>query len=309
MTILKRHFALVALGAAVALGALSIPGSSQEKARALKGFNLGASYLGIEMDEVTADNMAAHKLTAERGVIVRAVQKDSPAADATLQEKDVILDYDGMPVISVAQFSRLVQETPAGRKVSLGVSRDGKKLTLTARIGKREGPVLLRSDSGRWVPDVGRPFEFGGPDGGGQFGRNFSFGAPGGGNFFQFEVPEGASPRALLMPRFNRPALGVTLDGLTEQMGEYLGVPGKRGALITSVAEGTPAAAARLRAGDVVIAADDRPVDEPADIARAVDRRAGEKLQLKIVRDKKEISVEVELPKTGSGRPSSGYRL
>ncbi len=44
--------------------------------------NSSGSYLGISMDDVTAANMSKYKLASERGVIVRSVQKSSPAEDA-----------------------------------------------------------------------------------------------------------------------------------------------------------------------------------------------------------------------------------
>ena len=263
--------------------------------RVIDRFMTGSSYLGIEMDEVTADNMATYKLGAERGVIVRSVQKGSPAADAEIHEKDVITDYDGMPVLSTMQLSRLVQETPAGRKVGLGVSREGKKVNLTAKIGKRDGPVLLRSDGWQSGP-MEREFQFG-PEG----------------RAFRFEIPNGQGPFAFSLPPGrgegfeSRPLLGVTLQPLTEQMAEFLGVTGKRGALVTSVNEGSPAATAKLRAGDVVVRAGDRAIEDPQDLARAVERAAGEKLDLKVVRDKREITVTVELPK--ESRNTRGFRL
>jgi serine protease Do len=263
--------------------------------RIVDRFIAGNSYLGIEMEEVTADNMATYKLGAERGVIVRNVQKGSPAADAEIHEKDVITDYDGMPVISTTQLSRLVQETPAGRKVALGVSREGKKVSLTAKIAKRDGPVLLRSEGWQSGP-MERGFQFG-PDG-----PNFSFQIPNGKGPFAFSLPFGRGEAGEA-----RPLLGVMLQPLTEQMAEFLGVAGKRGALVTSVNEGSPAAAAKLRAGDVVVRAGDRAVEDPQDLARAVERAAGEKLDLKVVRDKREITITVELPK--ESRSSRGFRL
>ena len=116
----------------------------------------GGAYLGIEMEDVTTDNMASYKLASERGVIVRNVVKGSPAEAAGLQEKDVILQYAGTAVFSARQMSRLVRETPVGRKVELAVSRDGKPLTLTAKIGKRERGARIAEEE----PDVlmfGRP--------------------------------------------------------------------------------------------------------------------------------------------------------
>jgi S1-C subfamily serine protease len=76
---------------------------------------------------------------------------------------------------------------------------------------------------------------------------------------------------------------------------------------VTSVQAGSAAAAARLKAGDVIVRAGDRAVEDPDDVARAIERRAGEKLDLKVVRDRKEITIIVEVPKD-SGNPR-GYRM
>ena len=127
------------------------------------------------MENVTADNMSSYKLSAELGVIVRTVEKGSPAEAANLREKDVILEYAGMPVFSTMQLTRLVQETPEGRTVNLVISRDGKKLDLNVKMGKREGPL-----------SQGERPEF-------DHDRNWGFGGPGG-RSFGFEVPEGRLP-------------------------------------------------------------------------------------------------------------------
>jgi serine protease Do len=258
---------------------------------------MGGSYLGIEMENVTAENMGSYKLSAERGVIVRSVEKRSPAEAANLQEKDVILEYAGMPVFSTMQLSRLVQETPEGRGVNLVISRDGKKLDLNVKLGKREGP---HSPGERPEFDFDRSWGFGGPGG-----RAFGFEVPEGGLPFGFSFPPGRDEEIV---RAGRPRLGVTLQALTDQMGEYLGVPDKKGALVTSVAEGSAAAAADLKAGDVIVRAGEKVIANPDDLSRAIRQKdPGEKLELKAIRDKKEISLTVELPK--DEKKSGGFRL
>ena len=237
------------------------------------------SYLGIQMDDVTASNMSKYKLAGERGVIVRSVQAGSPAIDAKLQEDDVILEYAGEKVWSASQFMRLVEETPPGRKVELGVSRDGKRITLTAQIGTRE----RRSDFGGEAPQ--------------DFGRLFP-----------------NMPGLRIMPNdggfsadenTRKPRLGVTLLTLTDQLGESLGVPGKQGALVSSVVAGSPSAG-KLRPLDVIIQADGSEVREPADLIRMVNNKSQGNVTLKVIRDKKEISVVVNIPSNpsegGSGR-------
>ena len=270
--------------------------SPQQRVFRVKPFMAG-SYLGIEMENVTADNMSLYKLSAELGVIVRTVEKGSPAEAANLREKDVILEYAGMPVFSTMQLTRLVQETPEGRTVNLVISRDGKKLDLNVKMGKREGPLSQGE----------RP--------GFDHDRNWGFGGPGG-RSFEFEVPEGRLPFGFSFPpgrdgeiiRPDRPRLGVTLQSLTDQMGEYLGVPDRKGALVTSVVEGSAAAAANIKAGDVIVRAGERVIADPDDLLRAIRQKdQGEKLELKAIRDKKEISLTVELPK--DGKKPGGFSL
>jgi serine protease Do len=297
--ILDRRFKTGVSALALALAAIlpvGLEASPQQGVFRVKPF-MGGSYLGIEMENVTADNMASYKLSAEQGVIVRTVEKGSPAEAANLQEKDVILQYAGMPVFSTMQLTRLVQETPEGRSVNLVISRDGKKLDLNVKLGKREGPLSLGERPGL---DHDQGWGFGGPSG-----RSFGFEVPEGRFPFGFTIPPGRDEEII---RPDRPRLGVTLQSLTDQMGEYLGVPDRKGVLVTSVAEGSAAAAANIKAGDVIVKAGERVIADPDDLLRAIRQRdPGEKLELKAIRDKKEISLTVELPK--DGKKPGGYSL
>ena len=252
-------------------------------------------YLGIQMEDVTSNDVAKHILSGERGVIVKQVEKGSPAETAKIQEKDVILEFSGMPVLSAAQLSRMVHETPVGRKVDIVVSRDGRKLNLTAQIGEREGqPGLGRNYD--MLPGDGRGFEFFGPEG-----RAFRFRVPGGNQFF-YQMP-GMGGRVLEGQR-----LGLNVEPLSDQMAEFLGVKERRGVLVTSVAKDSPAAS-KLKAGDVVVQADGQNVYSPDDLARIVQRKEGGSIDLKIVRDKRDLTVTVDLPNTGSPKERRGFRL
>ncbi len=42
-----------------------------------------------------------------------------------MKKGDIVVEFDGEHVRSVRQFTRLVQETPAGRKIQTSVIRDG----------------------------------------------------------------------------------------------------------------------------------------------------------------------------------------
>ena len=147
--VVKNRFKYSVLAVALTFTA-ALPAALQAQPQSAGSVSspMGGSYLGIEMENVNAENMALYKLTDERGVIVRTVEKGSPAEAANLQERDVILGYAGTPVFSTMQMMRLVQETPEGRKVNLVASRDGKKLDLTVKIGKSEGPLSLGGPPG-----------------------------------------------------------------------------------------------------------------------------------------------------------------
>ncbi|HEX6908535.1 MAG TPA: PDZ domain-containing protein, partial [Terriglobales bacterium] len=83
------------------------------------------SYLGIDTRDVTHERMVALKLNEERGVEITMVDQDAPAGKAGLREQDVILSFNGQPVEGVAELRRMIHETPPGRTVTLGISRNG----------------------------------------------------------------------------------------------------------------------------------------------------------------------------------------
>ncbi len=275
-SMLTKKYSLACAGVIlIILGATSPLPAQRQPVRPIVRFGLNGAYFGIEMEDVTADNMSKYKLTSETGVIVRSVEKGSPAEAAHLQEGDVILEYAGLPVFSSSALARMVQETPVNRTVSLTVSRDGKKLNLTVKLGERAGAPVPGAGFEVITPDNIRRFDFG---------RGLFFSVPRNG-------------RSLLRSAPARPQLGVTIESLTDQMASFLGVPGKKGVLVMSVTAGSPAAST-LKAGDVIVAMDGKPVAEPNDLTQALAGKiAGSKIELKVVRERKEISVSIEFPK------------
>ena len=82
------------------------------------------SQLGVvvrDLDEAGLKGAAG----AASGVRIDDVDQDGAAAKAGLREGDIVVDVDGERIRSARQFSRLIQETPVGRSVNLGVVRDG----------------------------------------------------------------------------------------------------------------------------------------------------------------------------------------
>jgi hypothetical protein len=75
------------------------------------------SWIGVSVRDVVADDVSKMKLPGPEGVVVEEVTRESPAETAGLKAGDVIVEFDGDRVRSTRQFTRLVQETPSGRKV------------------------------------------------------------------------------------------------------------------------------------------------------------------------------------------------
>lgn len=243
--------------------------------------NLSGAYLGITMEDVTAVNMSQYKLNSERGVIVRSVQPGSPAEKASLREKDVLIEFGGHPIWSSFELSRLVQETPVGRKVDLGISRDGNRMTLNATIERRDTGRV--ADRGKLPP------------------RQWSIPDP---NAFPFRRPD-APDQSENSSADKKPQLGVTIQPLTDQLAEFFGVPGKKGVLISSVISGSPSDG-KLKSGDVIIAADDMNINNPEELTMFVRNAKPGEIKLKIIRNKKESIVPISL---SSEESKKGYRL
>src|SRR5580700_8802911 len=114
----------------------------------------GGSYLGVDTRDLTPDRLSALHLKDERGVEVTMVDQDAPAGKAGLKEQDVILTLNGNDVQSVEQLRRMIRETPPGRVVTLGVSRDGQMMSIKVELGDRK-----QNHSYNFGPD-GKQFKF-----------------------------------------------------------------------------------------------------------------------------------------------------
>ncbi|MGE5763744.1 MAG: S1C family serine protease [Mycobacterium leprae] len=120
-----------------------------------------------------------------------------------------------------------------------------------------------------------------------------------------FAIPAGTvvdvARQLLEKGRAEHAYLGVQLGEVTPQVAESLGLSAARGALVLDVINGGPADRAGLRPGDVVVAVDGAAVDTVEELQGALRRhRPGDRLTLRVVRDRKERDVQVTL----ADRPS-----
>jgi serine protease Do len=117
------------------------------------------SYLGIGIQEITAERAKSLKLREEAGVEITRVAHDSPADKAGLKEGDVVLQYNGVKVEGLEQLSRLVRETPVGREAKLDIFRNGAPQTLMAKVGEHPALPGMPDGFGFRMPDVPRTIQ------------------------------------------------------------------------------------------------------------------------------------------------------
>jgi serine protease Do len=280
--------AVTGLAAVVILAAPLVYGQAPPAERAPTQRGQRIDMFGFPGSSIGASIRDMDGTDAQRtGVVVEEVEPGSAAEKGGLKKADVITRFAGEEVRSARQFSRLVQETPAGRTVSAMVVRDGKttELKITPEDRPRagifiDGDRLSRSfDSQRLEEQMGRlndrlrnlpPFDF-----------NLDLDVPG----------------------RERPRLGVSVQPLTPQLAGYFGA--KEGVLVSSVTDDSPASRAGLKAGDVIVSVNSQTISSRADLTRVV-TGAGPNVDITIgiVRDRKESSVKARLDDVRAQRPA-----
>lgn len=90
--------------------------------------------------------------------------------------------------------------------------------------------------------------------------------------------------------------IGVSIQSLTEEIAGALGLEDTSGALVANVLEGSPAASAGVRSGDVVTAIGAQPVDTPKALSRAVaELEPGTTAQLTVWRNGEAVELAVTI--------------
>ena len=90
--------------------------------------------------------------------------------------------------------------------------------------------------------------------------------------------------------------LGVAIQDLTQDLAKSFGLKQAKGALVSSVAEDSPAQRAGLKQGDVIVAYQGKPVEDAAALQREVTHTpVNTKATLKIIRDGREQEVTVTI--------------
>jgi serine protease Do len=237
-------------------------------------------YLGVELTDVDQEKAQALKLKEVRGAVITLIDHDAPAGQIGLKVNDVVLQLNGQNVEGAEQLRRMLKEIPPGRKVSIEISRDGNIQTMAVELADRR---VLGHDV--WNK-IGNDGEVSAPP-------------PGMG------ILSGSGDAPLAGGGFHLPFfgsslnVGVMVEPLTSQMAEYLGVPS--GLMVKQVTRKSEAAAAGLKAFDVILKVGSEPVTNLAGWDRALRSNQGKPVQVTVLRDKKQLTLTLQVDSKHKG--------
>ena len=132
-------------------------------------------------------------------------------------------------------------------------------------------------------------------------GVNTAIFSPNGGNVgIAFAIPSSIAKQIVNDLRddgdVTRGFLGVSIQDVTRDIANSVGLPTARGALVTQLTDGAPAASAGIKAGDIIVEVNGQPIDDAKDLSRTVGSIAPEeKVNIKIWRQGKNIKLKVKL--------------
>jgi serine protease Do len=230
------------------------------------------SYLGVDISDVSTERLSALKLKEEKGVEVTMVDEDAPAGKAGIKEHDVILSMNGTSIESQVQLKRMIRETPPGRVVTFGISRDGQPMTIKVQLADRRKQYA-------WVGPKMKDFHV--------------------------EIPSISINPEIEIPQINVVVVrssarsGLMVENITAQLGEFFGVKDGNGVLVRAVEKGSRGEKAGFRAGDIIVKINDKPVHDTGDFTDVMHSRESGTVSVGVIRDKKEQNLNLELPPHG----------
>lgn len=244
--------------AIVAVAGVTDAGAKEkEKKRDRDRDRVHSGYIGVYMQELTDDVREGLNIKVAEGVLISGVADDSPAAEAGLDDGDVVVSVNGTKVGAPDDLRRAVRDLEPGAKATLEVVRDGDTRTLTVTVGERP-----QSEWG-W---------FSGPD------------AP--------RAPEFRRAFAMMAG----PRLGIQAHELSDELGEYFDVKKGEGVLVLGVDEESVAAKAGVEAGDIVQKIDDAKIGDVDDLRESLrEFEKGDEFTVTVLRHGKARSLKATM--------------
>ncbi len=131
-------------------------------------------WLGIRIQPLTADLAPSFGAREGEGVLVAAVMPGSPAEVGGLKTGDVIVGFEGQKTGEVQELQRAVAGTTPGTVARMLVLRDGRRETLSVKVGEKpsDEPATASRGASSWglsvrpiTPELRRQFKLSSDDG------------------------------------------------------------------------------------------------------------------------------------------------
>ena len=211
-------------------------------------------------------------------VEIVGVESKSPAELSKLKEGDILIKIDGKEIVSSPALSSAVRARKPGTDVMFQVERDGKSMDVKVKLGeysedeaRRELETLFPRLFPMTRPEPGTP-------------KSRSY------------APSTPSPNLFRYSLEKRRYIGVTLQDLTAEQAESFGVKDGTGLWVAELDPEGPAKKSGIKVGDVIVRAEGKKVETAAEISELIqDKNKGDKIRIDLVRDKKPLTLEVEI--------------
>jgi serine protease Do len=95
-------------------------------------------YMGVYLADLSKVSYEKFEVSEMRGTLIKKVVNESPADEAGLMSKDVLITFGGEKIYSDNQLSRILKTYKIGDKVKLEVIREGKLEKLKITLGDRD---------------------------------------------------------------------------------------------------------------------------------------------------------------------------
>ena len=228
-------------------------------------------FLGVYVDEVTSKIADDYGVKAGEGVLVTGTVDGSAADEIGLRSNDILLKLNGATLTGPAELRVQIQKHKAGDKVSVVYKRGGKTKSAEAALTARKHDSMF--------------FSKGDDD------KHFVWSDKGElGDKVKVWMSDDDDEETAFA--------GIVTQELGDGLQEFFKV--ETGALIAEVVKDSPAEAAGLKAGDVILKIGTRDIDDTKDVSKAIRKHdPGEEVEFVVMRDGSKKTLKVKLTSRG----------
>lgn len=147
--IVSRSGGSIGIGFAIPVGmALNVARNLIDSGEVPRGM------LGLFPANLDRDLADAFGLDTTKGALVNQVQEDSPAQRAGIEHGDIIMDIDGIEIVSAQQLRLEVSQMLPGREVMVTLIRKGKTMQLPVILGSLHGTASVEPGGPNYIRGV-----------------------------------------------------------------------------------------------------------------------------------------------------------